>query len=117
MPKDHRLKVAVHVKTAGLALVVALVGGLVSPPTQALADTPNCVTWPEWQWIEPGMRLARVHRIFDTDGQSPRRSTDPVTGTQLLWRSYPPCQGFPYYTVQYSRPDSDSPWKVVTKYR
>lgn len=36
--------------------------------TPAHADTPTCVTKPEYKAVDKGWTRARTHRVFDTDG-------------------------------------------------
>ena len=49
------------------AIAVALVTLAFAPI--AAADTPGCVTRSEYRAINKDDSIARVHRIFDTDGR------------------------------------------------
>ena len=50
---------------SALAIGMALVT-VVAPAAQA--DTPGCVTKGEFDRVHNGMRISRVHRVFDTAG-------------------------------------------------
>lgn len=50
----------------GLAIATILVGGAAGP---ASADTPGCVTRAEFRKASKGMKMTRVHDIFDTRGR------------------------------------------------
>lgn len=45
------------------------VGTLAGPAPAASADTPRCVTFKEFRQVDRGMTKAKVHRIFDINGQ------------------------------------------------
>ena len=49
--------------------LLTLVGVIGLFPMPAQADTPGCVTRPEFRRMELGMRQARVRVIFDAHGQ------------------------------------------------
>ena len=51
------------------AVLISLIVSL-STTTAASADTPGCVSRHEYNRIAKGMRMAKVHAIFDTKGAS-----------------------------------------------
>jgi hypothetical protein len=55
-------KAAIAVAGASIAFAPLCV------PQSASADTPGCVTRPEFDRVHHGMHRARVHRILDTSG-------------------------------------------------
>jgi hypothetical protein len=55
--------------------------------------TARCVTAVEWQRASVGMRMARVHRIFETDGELVSRRTP-----QDFGRMYLQCQPDPFFS-------------------
>ena len=62
--------------------------------TPAHADTPGCVTKAEFRKVHKGMKMRRVHRIFDTKGQ-------PAAFTTSITRIYSPCKAMGSVTVKY----------------
>lgn len=56
-----------------VAIIVASVVLASSAPvisaSPASADTPGCVTHQEFNQVHRGMRMARVHQVFDTAGR------------------------------------------------
>jgi hypothetical protein len=72
-----------------LIAVLLAVGSVFAAPTAAQADTPGCVTRAEFRQVHDGMPMARVHRIFDTDGH---QSSVIVVGGQVhVARNYVAC--------------------------
>jgi hypothetical protein len=79
-----------------LALVVASIG--IGAPA-AYADSPGCVTKPEYRRVHDGMRQGRVHRIFDTRGR--RDTVHSGGGVVIEVRSYRTCRRDSAVSVSY----------------
>ncbi len=72
-------------------IVVSALGLTVILPTAAQADTPGCVTRSEFGRATHGMKIDRVHNIFDTNGSQASSGQDPSTGTKWQERWYQAC--------------------------
>lgn len=79
-------------------------------------DTAGCVTMGEYDQVVDGMRLAKVHEIFDTAGRSV--STHSTSKYIYAMRQYDRCKtpvtDFVY--VEFRRPIDGSVWRVIWKY-
>jgi hypothetical protein len=84
----------------GLAIATILVGGAAGP---ASADTPGCVTRAEFRKASKGMKMTRVHDIFDTRG----RRVDYLPGDN----------GFPAEQVRVYRPCNPNVTQINAGYR
>ncbi len=74
-------------------IVVSALGLTVVLPSAAEADTPGCVTRSEFGRATHGMKIDRVHNIFDTKGSQAGSGQDPSTGTKWQDRWYQKCGG------------------------
>ena len=72
-------------RTVVITLIAALVGAGASVP--ASADTPGCVSRHEFKRVAVGMRMTKVHAIFDTAG------TETALGAPHKLRYYTTCTG------------------------
>jgi hypothetical protein len=65
-------------------------------PTEvvAVAGTPTCVGNAEYEQVENGWRLGRVHRVFDIDGRSL------ASGGGIMVRQYPMCDASGFTAAQ-----------------
>ena len=71
------------------AVILSLFAALASIGSTgpAEADTPGCVSRHEYDRVTTGMTMTRVHKIFDTEGQSSR------LGAPNQLRMYKTCTG------------------------
>ena len=58
-----------RVWAALFAVISVALSGLVIVPAASAADTPGCVTRNEFYSVHKGMRMSRVHNIWDTRGR------------------------------------------------
>jgi len=71
-----------------IAPVLAATAVIASPPA-AQADTRGCVTKAEYKKVKKGMKIERVHRVFDTAGKKESRAAS--GGYVFMVRSYKVC--------------------------
>ena len=93
---------------AALAATAALT--LSAPVTPAVADTDGCVAKAEFKKVSKGMRINRVHNIFDTKGKQT------MSGYGMQFREYKTCTNpqWGFVTVDYQK--KGGVWKVTGKF-
>ena len=79
----------------------------------ALADTPGCVTRKEFRRVEKGMRMSRVHAIFDTAGKQAWYMSGSYGYPAEQGREYKPCPAYSHVEVDYKR--KSGVWRVTGK--
>jgi hypothetical protein len=82
------------VKRQTVMMAGGLLISLASPAAPAQADTPGCVTKPEFSRVQTGMLKEGVHRIFDTRGSLTGLGTSEI-------RHYKPCKAAGVVQVTY----------------
>jgi len=95
------------------SLVVLLGVAVLGTPPAGAADTRDCVTKKEYQAVEDGWRMKRVHHRFDTNGELYYYFEGSDTYPEHMERSYQRCSGLAPVHIDYQRPDG--PWQVVYK--
>ena len=99
-----------------LALVALAFAPLASAPLAfaplAAADTPGCVTRSEYRAVHKDDSIARVHRIFDTDGRMIGGAKGGGFTSQV--RSYRTCRPHSSVVIQYDR-TRGTIWKLTAK--
>jgi hypothetical protein len=78
----------------------------------AAADTPGCVTRSENRAVHKDDSIARVHRIFDTDGRKIGGAKGGGFASQV--RSYRTCRPHSSVVIQYDR-SRGTIWKLTAK--
>lgn len=80
-------------RALAIATIIASLSALATTP--ARADTPGCVTRPEFHRVDVGMRQAQVRRIFDTSGEAIHRGPhreeyayDPCSNRGVIFVTY-----------------------------
>jgi hypothetical protein len=92
------------------AIALALVALAFAP--LAAADTPGCVTRAEYRAVHKDDSIARVHRIFDTDGRKIGGAKGGGFASQV--RSYRTCRALSSVVIQYDR-SRGTIWKLTAK--
>ena len=92
------------------AIALALVALAFAP--LAAADTPGCVTRAEYRAVHKDDSIARVHRIFDTDGRKSGGAKGGGFASQV--RSYRTCRPLSSLVIQYDR-SRGTIWKLTAK--
>lgn len=92
------------------AIALALVALALAP--LAAADTPGCVTRSEYRAVHKDDSIARVHRIFDTDGRKIGGAKGGGFASQV--RSYRTCRPLSSLVIQYDR-SRGTIWKLTAK--
>ena len=92
------------------AIALALVSLAFAP--LAAADTPECVTRAEYRAVHKDYSIARVHRIFDTDGRKIGGAKGGGFASQV--RSYRTCRSLSSVVIQYDR-SRGTIWKLTAK--
>lgn len=92
------------------AIALALVSLAFAP--LAAADTPGCVTRGEYRAVHKDYSIARVHRIFDTDGRKIGGAKGGGFASQV--RSYRTCRSLSSVVMQYDR-SRGTIWKLTAK--
>jgi hypothetical protein len=92
------------------AIALALVALALAP--LAAADTPGCVTRSEYRAVHEDDSIARVHRIFDTDGRKIGGATGGGSSSQV--RRYRTCRPHSAVVIQYDR-SRGTIWKLTAK--
>jgi hypothetical protein len=78
----------------------------------AAADTLGCVTRAEYRAVHTDDSIARVHRIFDTDGRKIGGAKGGGFASQV--RSYRTCRPLSSVVIQYDR-SRGTIWKLTAK--
>ena len=98
---------------SAIALVlVALAFAPLAFAPLAAADTPGCVTRSEYRAVYEDDSIARVHRIFDTDGRKIGGAKGGGFVSQV--RSYRTCRPLSSVVIQYDR-SRGTIWKLTAK--
>ena len=92
------------------AIALALVALVFAP--LAAADTPGCVTRSEYRAVHKDDSIARVHRIFNTDGRRIGGAKGGGFASQV--RSYRTCSPLSSVVIQYDR-SRGTIWKLTAK--
>ncbi len=92
------------------AIALALVALAFAP--LAAADTPGCITRSEYRAVHKDASIARVHRIFDTDGRKIGGAKGGGFASQV--RSYRTCRPHSSVVIQYDR-SRGTIWKLTAK--
>ena len=99
-----------------LALVALAFAPLASAPLAfaplAAADTPGCVTRSEYRAVQKDDSIARVHRIFNTDGRRIGGAKGGGFASQV--RSYRTCSPLASVVIQFDR-SRGTIWKLTAK--
>src|SRR5688572_6469633 len=93
-----------------LAAVAAAAALSLSAPAGPAVAAEKCVTKTEYKKVEKGMKMTRVHNIFDSKG------SQTFIGYGMQTRDYKPCSDpdFGFVTVDYEK--KGGVWKVTGKY-
>jgi hypothetical protein len=92
------------------AIALSLVALALAP--LAAADTPGCVTRSEYRAVHKDHSIARVHRIFDTDGRKIGGAKGGGFASQV--RSYRTCRPLSSVVIQYDR-SRGTIWRITAK--
>ena len=87
------------ISAIALALVALAFAPIAAPI--AVVDTPGCVTRSEYRALNEDDSIARVHRIFDTDGRRIGGAKGGGFASQV--RSYRTCRTLSSVVIQYER--------------
>ena len=99
----------------GTATAAALAIAPLTVAAPAQADTPKCVSKPEFKKVQKGWAISRVHRVFDVSGKQTSYMGGSAYYPASQSRDYKPCSSqYGFVSIDYEK--KSGVWKVTQKY-
>jgi len=99
---------------AGIATVTGLAVAPLALSAPAQADTPTCVSKPEFNKVQKGWSITRVRNLFDVPGKQVSFISGDAYSNASQSREYKPCTQYSTVMIDYER--KAGVWRVTSKY-